>query len=166
MSEKSNITIERIDEKTITVKGTKPIFSMTDGEMIVIAFQPIKSAQVYLHPSPEDLFLKSLSKITGVREVTFDKAGTLKVQYNEECGDVAKFKIEIAAKVAASPLKALIKNIEYLEVPSGYVVCNPEGGSGCGKVVKPLNKEDEDSRWSQCPACGQTWGHSIKPGFG
>jgi len=33
----------------------------------------------------------------------------------------------------------------------------------CEEEIKPLNMEDEDSCWSECPECHATWGYSIKP---
>lgn len=36
----------------------------------------------------------------------------------------------------------------------------------CGEEVEPLDMDDEDEWWSECPKCNHTWGHSIKEGFG
>ena len=161
----ANMKIERTP-KTITVNSTKKLYTMIDttSDIIIISTQPIESTQVYFHDPPEVSVIKALKKEDGVIQAKLSSDGkALTIFYRSNSPEdqfiSEEFKKYIADKLSKSVLKECVTS--FIPVPPGYMICEK-----CGEVVKPLDMEDEDSSWCQCPKCNHRWGHSINPGFG
>jgi hypothetical protein len=151
-----NLIVERVNDNTLIVIGAEPVFSTSGRGMAVVAYQPIKSAQIYFNPTPQELFLQRVTKTSGVKKAVFNDEH-LKIYHHLPDNALTIFKKDLSEH----PYFPKIKNIEYFYVPSGQVVCEK-----CNSIVQPINEEDEDQTWIECPTCHNRWGHTIKPGFG
>jgi hypothetical protein len=151
-----NFTVERINDTTLMVSGTKNVFSTRTNDAVIVAYQPIKSAQISFKPTPKELFLQRVTKTSGVEKAIFTDE-QLKIYHHLPDNALIIFKKDLSEH----PYFQEIKSIEYFYVPSGHVVCEK-----CNSIVQPIHEEDEDQTWIECPTCHNRWGHTIKPGFG